>query len=242
MLAWILGGIVGILGLGFALLWLWFPDEKIRQMVVGELEKTLQISIEVKRLEIHWLRGIRLEEVSLGPARGFSLPPLRVKSFWLEYSLADLWHKRLVVRQIRLEQPEVQLELTPQGSNLPQLPPGKPPEPGPPPPPSAAKPTAPLEFILDLQSVQIRDGRIVLKLEKAQVEIGGFDLKLSGRLGSPANTRLEVEGGFASARSRVALEVPYGGGIWPIRAQPHFSFRLALSAWSRQLQIGRAHV
>lgn len=113
-------GLTGLAGLSAGLLAWKFPPSKVKALVLEEAKKTLGREVKVDGAGIKFLPylGVSLKgfEVANNPDSGFSKEPLfRVEEIGVELSLKSLLAMSPVVKEIRVIEPAVRLEVLADG-------------------------------------------------------------------------------------------------------------------------------
>ena len=113
------GQIQGILLLVFILTFLTtlilakvlITPENIRSLLAHESAKHLGSEIRAERVHIKYLKGIRLENVTIEPVKGKEEDLFSCSEIEVKYGLFPLLTKRLLVKELSIKDPEFTLEL-----------------------------------------------------------------------------------------------------------------------------------
>lgn len=192
---WFLAVLVGLLVLAWAVFVIFFPDEKLRRMLVSRLERELDAPVRAGTLDLEILSGLVLNDVVLGPPAGFAHAPVRVERIVIDYSLADILSGELHIERVLLERPAVVLETSGGRNGLQALFAGL--AGGPAVQEDAPSPVGQAGetgegFVLDLKHVVVRGASVRVHTDLLEADLAGIDLELSGRLGG--DTRLRLTG------------------------------------------------
>ncbi len=189
LLAWSLAVLVALLALAWIVFVVFFPDDKIRVMLTDELSSRLGVQVTAAELDLEIFSGLSLRRVEIAPPEGFERPPVKVERLVMDYSLADILNKRLVVHSLIVDRPQINLVESGGRTNLSallqRLPADK--EPGP-----AAEQTEKGGFILDLEKIELRDARLNIVTPDLQADLAGLQATVSGRLGAPGQSHIEA--------------------------------------------------
>lgn len=82
----------------------YFPAEKLRVLAEEEGSKQLQLPLSIKKIELSLLSGVRVHEVTLGPA---SQPLATAHTLALDYDLFRLFQGHLVISQVLVDRPQL---------------------------------------------------------------------------------------------------------------------------------------
>ena len=107
---WMLGILAGLLLLAWLVVLIFFPDEKIRRMLVAELEDRLGVEVQAGELDLEIFSGLSLKDVAIGPPEGFDQAPVRVERLVVDYSLGEILGKKLTVHQLLIDRPEIHFQ------------------------------------------------------------------------------------------------------------------------------------
>jgi len=87
--------------------------DKLKQIVIQRVERTWPRKLELGSLSFHLFRGFTLQNVRLYATKDstdlFPLRHLSIQTVTLRYSLADLFKRRLIIREMVFEQPDVEI-------------------------------------------------------------------------------------------------------------------------------------
>ena len=160
---WALGILAGLLLLAWLVVLIFFPDEKIRSMLVAELEDRLGVEVQAGELDLEIFSGLSLRDVVVGPPPGFDQPPVQVERLVVDYSLKEILGKKLTVHQLLIDRPRIHFQVAEGNNNvsalLHQRRAGKKKE------PEAAEPADEEGgFTLALEQVEIREARMNLRM------------------------------------------------------------------------------
>jgi hypothetical protein len=91
----------------------YFNSDKLAQIAVHAVEKTLPRKLQLGALSFNLFSGFELRDVQLFPQNDspdlFPLRRLSFKKITLNYSLSDLLKRKLIIREVVLEQPDFEL-------------------------------------------------------------------------------------------------------------------------------------
>ncbi len=194
---WIFLGILGLLGIAWVVLLILFPDDRIRRLMIEQIEARTGLAVEAGELELHILRGLVLRDVALRAPPGFSERPVSVERIEVEYSLGQLLDRQFVVKRVHLVHPRLVLEEREGVTNLEALlAMRKPPAAESPPAPTPKEPGEP--FRVDLQSLAIEGLEVVSALGATRLHLKDGEIRLVGNW----------QDGKPSARAEVSLPCP----------------------------------
>ena len=106
---------------------LWFGYSKIDDLLKMGIEKAgteaLQAPVTIQKLKISMLSGAgTIEGLEIGTPTGFSVPcSLRINQADIAINTAASEEDRIVIQHIRLNEPDIHLEVGPGGTNLSQI-------------------------------------------------------------------------------------------------------------------------
>jgi len=231
---WMLGILAGLLLLAWLVFLIFFPDEKIRGMLVAKLEDRLGVGVQAGELDLEIFSGLSLKDVSVGPPPGFDRPPVRVERLVVDYSLGEILEKKLTVHQVLIDRPEINFQVQDGRSNVAALL-GQRRTGGEEESPAPGAEDDEGGFTFALEQVEIRDAHLSLRLPGISADLEGLDVLAAGKLGSPGETRIEA---------RADLPIPEGPNLsfdvdageeapTRIRAALGFSLQIRLEGQSR---------
>jgi len=196
-IAWIAGAAV----VAVALVLVFFPEERIRDLAVARLSEALERPVRVGDVSLGLIGGLRLrlEDLGVGESAAPGAPLVRVASVALELALPPLLRGNLVVRGIDIERPELEIVLADEAAGA-----GA----GADEPRSAAREGA-LPLAIVVESLRIEEGRIDVRDAKGApvAEIEGFSEELRAAL-SPEQQTIQLEG--RSSIEKLVLHTPAG--------------------------------
>jgi len=200
---WLAGILAGLFLLAWLVVLIFFPDDKIRGMLVAELEDRLGVEVQAGELDLEIFSGLSLKDVSVGPPPGFDRPPVKVERLVVDYSLGEILKKRLSVHQVLIDRPEINFQVKDGQNNFAAL--------------LGQRTTAKKEgspatgpaddeggFTFALEQVEIRDAHLSLRLPGISADLQGLDVHAAGKLGSPGDTLIDT---------RADLPVPEGPNL-----------------------------
>jgi hypothetical protein len=82
----------------------YFPADKVREFVEGQVTQKLQLPLSIQKLGFSLFSGMQLDSVTLGSS---SNPLARVKQVVLDYDLTQLLLGKLVINQILIDHPQL---------------------------------------------------------------------------------------------------------------------------------------
>ena len=115
---WMLGILAGLLVLVWLVILIFFPDEKIRNMMVEELEDRLEVDVQAGELDLEIFSGLSLKDVVIGAPPGFDQPLVRVERLVVDYSLGEILEKKLTVHRVLIDRPEINIRVREGRSNV----------------------------------------------------------------------------------------------------------------------------
>jgi uncharacterized protein involved in outer membrane biogenesis len=213
-LQWIGLAVALLVGLGVGLYLVLTSNAVLKALVLPRASAALNARVTAETIALRPLSEVRLTRLEITPAQGPRL--LRAAEVTVRYRLWDLLRGRYVLPEIRLEQPELNLQVTRDGhSNLDAL---------------LARPAAPAPAQaavpeLDLGALSLRGGSLTYCVEDAAggrqcSTVTNLELQLTGlKNGAPARLKLEAlaaqinthpDGATASLRARLQSEATVG--------------------------------
>ncbi len=203
--SWVLGIMAVFSLLAWLVLVFVFPDEKVQNLLIDEVERRTGLRIEVGDLQLNILSGLMLRDVRLGPPSGFVHHPVKVDGIGIEYDLTDLLEGRLLIRRLRFFRPQLVIEMDGQGrSNLQVLAEGAKAR------RQAAKEDAggdETQLAVELEDVQVVDLSLRLVGGPVQADLKGLELSLKGSVAGVQATTL-LAGLNLPAPELPNLEIP----------------------------------
>lgn len=169
-----------LVGVGIVLSY-YFPSERVTPLAEKELTKILKIPVSIQSLDFSLLHGVTVSRVKLGEEQ----PIISVQSLVLDYDLTELLQGRLIINQVTVDQPILNLISVDGVWNFQPLlelgGPAKPSEPAPADDKPAGLPPIPLGLNLrdfEISNIQVnldQDGKMKSRLE-------GLNLNARGKL------------------------------------------------------------
>ena len=211
------GAAVVLAGLAAVALRVYFPPEKIRQVLLTQGEKALHRKLEIKDVSVGLWSGLRVEGLRVSELPDFSAGEfLKADALSVRIELAPLLRRQVIVREVALEGADVRLILRKDKTyNFQDLMGAATATPVPPSTakdaaaPGAAPGAAALPVALLVDSIRVT-GRLSYedRIAKAATKIEGIDarvrgLKLSGAF--PVEAKAKVDYRAGPARYAVAL-------------------------------------
>ncbi|MDO8446667.1 MAG: AsmA family protein [Deltaproteobacteria bacterium] len=153
---------------------LYFPPEKVKELVVSEISKALNRKVSVGDVDISLFRGIDINDIYLGENRGYgNIPFVKVKRVIVGYNFSELLKRRVVLDRVTIEKPEVYVRSRNGRLALSDLIKRPPPE---------EMPKKPLPVTVLLKRGEVRGLAIFYEAEDASASIKGLDVALDGDL------------------------------------------------------------
>ncbi|KMP11464.1 hypothetical protein UZ36_04365 [Candidatus Nitromaritima sp. SCGC AAA799-C22] len=81
----------------------YFPSETLTPIARRELSRVLKMPVDIERIDLSLLRGVRVNELALGKDASF----LTIHSVVLDYNLTQLMQGKLVINQVIVDRPSV---------------------------------------------------------------------------------------------------------------------------------------
>jgi hypothetical protein len=234
ILLWIFGVLFGLLLLAWLALVVFFPDEKIKNILVSKLQQGLGVTVQAGELDLEILSGLSLNKVSIGAPRGFDEPIISIDRLIVDYSLADILSDKLVVHQVLVERPRIVFRQRAGKSNLQALFEGlnskdnSPKQ-------KSEKQDSDSEFVLDLKRLEVKDAHFVMQTPFVQAAVEGLDVSIEGQIGSSASTKLAAKCLLElpeSANLSVSLKSEDGQQL-PLELAVGFELEAFLSGFSK---------
>ena len=177
----ILLAVVLVLGLAvvglFLLVRAYLRPEKIRPLVIDEVQKAFHRKVELSRVEVGLFKGIHLEGLAVKEADGRT-DFVRVKDLKVKFALWPLLHRRVVLTQAEISGPYVHLVRDRQGRfNWQTLVPPSKPRKG-----VAPSPKAGLPFLLVVPRFEVKGGLLVFEDLKGELPSLRIPFELSASL------------------------------------------------------------
>lgn len=153
---------------------LYFPPEKIKELVVTKITETLGRKVSVGDVDISIFRGVDIHDIYVGENSDYGdLPFIKVKRVTVGYNFRELFHKRIVFDRIAIDTPEAFIRSR-NGklaiSDLIKKPAVE------------EKPKAALPITVTLKRGEVRGLNIYYDADDAKAELKGIDINLEGEL------------------------------------------------------------
>lgn len=153
---------------------LYFPPEKVKELVISEISKALNRKVTVGDVDISLFRGIDINDIYLGENRGYGdIPFVKVKRVIIGYNLSELLKRRVVLDRVTIQKPEVNVRSRDGRLAFSELIKRPPPE---------EKPKKPLPVTVLLKRGEVRGLDLIYEAEDAGASIKGLDVAFDGDL------------------------------------------------------------
>lgn len=150
---------------------LYFPPDKIKELVVSKISKALNRKVTVGDLDISLFHGIDITDIYVGENSSYGgIPFVKVKRVTVGYNFSELLKRRVVLDRLTIEKPEVYLRSRNGKLALSDLIKRPPPE------------KKPLPVTILLKSGEVRGLDLIYDSEDARASISGLDVVLDGDL------------------------------------------------------------
>ena len=150
---------------------LYFPPDKIKELVVSKISKALNRKVTVGDLDISLFHGIDITDIYVGENSSYGgIPFAKVKRVTVGYNFSELLKRRVVLDRLTIEKPEVYLRSRNGKLALSDLIKRPPPE------------KKPLPVTILLKSGEVRGLDLIYDSEDARASISGLDVVLDGDL------------------------------------------------------------
>src|SRR4030066_1724721 len=174
---------LGILIISAIVLRHYFPDERIKALILAEAEKAIGRKVSVGEVGISLLHGIDIRDIYIGENRSYGdIPFVKVKRVTIGYSFSEIFQKRIVFSKVTVDQPEVYIRSREGKLALSDLIKKPPAEKKPPPEERPTRPTKPFPLTVLLQSCEVRGINLFYDAEDAKGSIKGINISLNGAL------------------------------------------------------------
>lgn len=107
----IVGSLVGLLIIAAIAFPFVFPLEKIKDIATKQISEAINREVKIEKVSFNIFKGISLEKLSISNRRGFARKPfVSADAIVLRYAFWPLFKKQLLVKELRLEKPEILIE------------------------------------------------------------------------------------------------------------------------------------
>ncbi len=104
----IIGGILGVVILGTILLIAFFPTEKVKEIAIEQMQKQYHRQVKIEKVSLNILKGIIIKGVKVSDRPNFKKGTfISCRAFVLKYDLWKLLQKKLVIKKLVLEEPNI---------------------------------------------------------------------------------------------------------------------------------------
>lgn len=104
----IIGGIIGLIIIGIILLFIFFPTEKVKEIAIEQMQKQLHRQVQIGKVGLNLFKGIVIKDVRISDRPNFKKGTfISCKAFVFKYDLWKLLQRKLVIKKLVLEQPEI---------------------------------------------------------------------------------------------------------------------------------------
>lgn len=205
---------------------LYFPPEKIKELVITKITEALGRKVSVGDVNISLFKGVDIREIYVGenPEYG-DIPFVRVKRITVGYNFKELLHKRVVLDSLAIERPEVFIRTRtgrPALSDLIKKPHAE------------EKPKAALPFTITVKKGEVRGLNLFYDADDAKAELKGIDMTLDGELFPLKEVNIAVSSRgadniFASAKGMTLVSGLQTGLSLKLKGTDSFSARGEIS-------------
>ncbi len=106
-----IGILIGIILLAIILLFVFFPTEKVKKIAIEQMQNRLHRQVKIGTLSLNLFKGIVIKDVEVSNYPTFKKGKFIVcKAFVFSYDLWELLHKKLLIKKLTLEYPEIYIE------------------------------------------------------------------------------------------------------------------------------------
>lgn len=160
-----------LVGVGLAVfVRFYLTDERLNELIKPQAEKALGREVVLGNIDVSLLKGITVNDFAVKEADG-STDFIRIKGFILRYELMPLLQKNLIVSEIKLIEPQINISRGKDGlfnfATLAFLTPGKTEEN--PPPTSSSATAAALPIALTMDTITVSNARVILSDELGEL-------------------------------------------------------------------------
>ncbi|MEA3494042.1 MAG: AsmA family protein [Candidatus Margulisiibacteriota bacterium] len=107
----IVGSLIGLLTIAAIAFPFVFPLEKIKEIATKQISETINREVTIEKVSFNILKGISLEKLSISNRRGFARKPfVSADAIILRYAFWPLFKRQVLVKELRLEKPEILIE------------------------------------------------------------------------------------------------------------------------------------
>jgi len=181
------GILVGLLIVSAVAFPLIFPLEKIKDLATEKISETINRKVTIENVSFNIFKGISLEKLSISNRAGFAKKPfVSADAIVLRYAFWPLFQGQLLVKELRLEKPEILIEKSAAGVyNFSDMTKKKTPAP-------QKKEKRDIPFSMVVDTFSIRNGRITYtdygtgtssELKDADLTVSGVTLALVKPIG-----------------------------------------------------------
>jgi uncharacterized protein involved in outer membrane biogenesis len=182
----IVGSLVGLLIISAIAFPFVFPLEKIKEMATEKISEAINREVKIEKVSFNIFKGISLEKLSISNRAGFARKPfVSADAIVLRYAFWPLFKRQIVIKELRLEKPEILVEKSAGGTyNFSDMIKGKKAKP--------KKKGKELPFSLIVDTFSIRNGKITYsdygsgtssKLKDVDLSVSGITLALIKPIG-----------------------------------------------------------
>lgn len=107
----IIGSIAALVIIGVVLLLVFFPTEKVKQIAIEQMQKRFNRQVTIGNVSLNLFKGIVIEKVAVSDRPNFKKGTfLTCKAFVFQYDLWQLLYRRLVIKKLTIEKPEINIK------------------------------------------------------------------------------------------------------------------------------------
>jgi hypothetical protein len=251
------GILVGLLIVGAIAFPLIFPLEKIKDIATEKISQTINRKVTIEKVSFNIFKGISLEKLTISNRVGFAKKPfVSADAIVLRYAFWPLFQGQLLVKELRLEKPEILIEKSAAGVyNFSDMTKKRKPTP-------KKKKAREIPFSMIVDTFSIRNGHITYsdygtktssEIKKANLTVSGVTLAMAKPIGldfsaiatyKEKDIPLSISGKIAADLAKNALNIPsltlkvagekanITANISRLKAGPWIDFTLSSSKFS----------
>ncbi|MDD5065987.1 MAG: AsmA-like C-terminal region-containing protein [bacterium] len=107
----IIGTVFGLIIVGFVLLLVFFPTEKVKQIAIEQMQIRFHREVKIEKVSLNLFKGIVIQKVAISDRPNFQKGTfLSCDAFVFQYDLWQLLHKKLVIKKLTIEKPEINIK------------------------------------------------------------------------------------------------------------------------------------
>jgi len=102
--------IFSLVTIGAAYLYFFFPKDKAKKLIIGQLKKNFHITLKFSGLDFNPFRGLELSGVSLKGPQDTEIPMVKLDRILFKMEFWDLFRGKITIKKASIENPFIFLE------------------------------------------------------------------------------------------------------------------------------------